>query len=227
MNPGEPMTVPDWVSMLASVAREMPKSMTRGPSSASSTFDGFRSRCTTPAAWIACRPSASPAASVMTDPAGSGPRSSSASASDGPATFAVASHGTGPSTSASMTSAVNRPPTFRAAATSRPQRVRNPGSPASSGRMIFTATRRPPGDWPRNTWPIPPAPSRPSRRYGPAVGGSPACSSPTMPALPRQELGRDHDRVSPRRPVADGLGRRGPVAVQVRDAAGDPGQLRA
>src|ERR1700684_3191032 len=58
------------------MAREIPKSITRGPSSASSTFDGFRSRCTTPAAWIAARPSASPAASVENEPAGSGQRAS-------------------------------------------------------------------------------------------------------------------------------------------------------
>ena len=56
MNPGEPTTAPVWVSELASAAREMPKSITRGPSSASSTFDGFRSRCTTPAAWMASAP---------------------------------------------------------------------------------------------------------------------------------------------------------------------------
>lgn len=30
----------------------MPKSMTRGPSSTTSTFDGLRSRCTRPAPWI-------------------------------------------------------------------------------------------------------------------------------------------------------------------------------
>jgi hypothetical protein len=62
MNPGDPITRPVWVSAVASAAaREIPKSITRGPSSASSTFDGFRSRCTTPAAWIAQRLSARPA----------------------------------------------------------------------------------------------------------------------------------------------------------------------
>ena len=60
--------------------------MTRGPFSASSTFDGFRSRCTTPAAWIALRLSASPAASASSDGSGSGPWLSTASASEGPAT---------------------------------------------------------------------------------------------------------------------------------------------
>ena len=67
MKLGEPNTMPVPVSMLASAAREMPKSMTRGPSSASSTFGGFRSRCTMPAAWIAPRPWASSAASASTD----------------------------------------------------------------------------------------------------------------------------------------------------------------
>ena len=73
MKPGEPITRPVRVNVLTSAAREMPKSMTRGPSSASSTFDGLRSRCTTPAAWISTSPSASPAASASTEPAGSGP----------------------------------------------------------------------------------------------------------------------------------------------------------
>ena len=41
MNPGEPITRPACVSAVDSTAREMPKSMTRGPSSAISTFDGF------------------------------------------------------------------------------------------------------------------------------------------------------------------------------------------
>ena len=50
MNPGKPITRPTCVSAVNSTAREMPKSMTCGPSSASSTFDGLRSRCTTPPA---------------------------------------------------------------------------------------------------------------------------------------------------------------------------------
>ena len=113
--------------MVDSAAREMPKSMTRGPSSASSTFDGLRSRCTTPTAWIALRLSASPAASASSDASGSGPCVSTASASEGPGTYAVAIHATGPSTSASTTWAVNTPLTRRAAATSRPKRARNSG----------------------------------------------------------------------------------------------------
>ena len=86
MNPGDPIVSPVWVSVVDSAAREMPKSMTRGPSSASSTFDGFRSRCVTPAAWIAASASASPAASASSDASGSGPCSFTASASEGPGT---------------------------------------------------------------------------------------------------------------------------------------------
>ena len=161
MYPGEPIMQVAPVGMRSPRRpAEMPKSMTRGPSSASSTLEGFRSRCTTPAAWMALRPSASPAArvaSVLRRAAGRG--SLTASASEGPATYAVASHGTGPSRSASTTSAVNRPLTFWAAATSTPQRARKPGSSASSGRMTLTAIGRPPADMPRNTWPMPPLPS--------------------------------------------------------------------
>ncbi len=48
MNPGEPRHAP--AIDTTSAAREMPKSITRGPSWDSSTFEGFRSQCTTPAA---------------------------------------------------------------------------------------------------------------------------------------------------------------------------------
>ena len=85
MNPGEPTTIPVRVSETASMDREIPKSISRGPSSARSTLAGFRSRCTTPAVWMAARPSASPAASLSTNAAGMGPRSAMASPSDGPA----------------------------------------------------------------------------------------------------------------------------------------------
>lgn len=49
MNDGVPMVTPLPVSEVASAAYAIPKSMTRGPSAASSTFDGLRSRCTMPA----------------------------------------------------------------------------------------------------------------------------------------------------------------------------------
>jgi hypothetical protein len=170
MNLGEPKSAPG--VPLVQAVWEIPKSMTRGPSSASSTFEGFRSRWTTPASWIAIRLSASPAASDSTLSAAMGPWLPTASASDGPATYAVASHGTGPSGSASTTSAVNVPLTLRAAATSCRNRVRNLGSAAGSARMTFTAIGCPSAESPRNTRPMPPLPSCPIRRYGPIACGS-------------------------------------------------------
>ena len=134
------------VSAVASAADDMPKSMIRGPSWASSTFEGLRSRWITPAAWIAISPSASPAASASTEASGSGPCRSTASDSDVPGTYAVTSQGTGPSMSASTTCAVYRPPTLRAAETSRANLARNPASSARFARMTLTATMRPPGE---------------------------------------------------------------------------------
>src|SRR4029077_4725014 len=104
---GVPTTGPARASGATSAAWEIPKSITRGPSKASSTLDGLRSPCTTPAAWIAVRLLARPAASASSDEEVSGPQSRTASDRDGPATYAVASQGTRASTSASTTSAVN------------------------------------------------------------------------------------------------------------------------
>ncbi len=73
MKPGVPIVMPVWVSALASSAREMPKSITFGPSAASRMLEGFRSRWTTPAAWMASNASASPAPSASTGRAGQGP----------------------------------------------------------------------------------------------------------------------------------------------------------
>ena len=86
MKPGEPIMKPVPVSAVASAAEEMPKSMILGPSWASSTLDGLRSRWMTPAAWIALSPSASPAASASTEASGSGPCRSTASDSGVPGT---------------------------------------------------------------------------------------------------------------------------------------------
>ena len=88
-----PNTTPAAVITVPSVAREMPKSITRGPSVASSTLAGLRSRCTTPHAWMAAIASVSPASSGHSAGAGSGPFSATTWSRDGPGTNAVASHG--------------------------------------------------------------------------------------------------------------------------------------
>ncbi len=90
MKAGVPSTVPVTVSAVplsSSRALEIPKSMTRGPSSRSSTFDGFRSRCTSPMPWNACSASASPAASCRNAASSSGPCAATCSASEGPGTY--------------------------------------------------------------------------------------------------------------------------------------------
>ena len=170
MNPGEPKSTSGIA--LAQAAWEIPKSITHGASSASRMFEGFRSRWTTAAAWMAIRLFASPSASHSTLPTASGPSSFTASASDGPATYSVANHGTGPSRSASTTRAVQMPFTLLAAATSCRNRARNSRSAASSARTSLTAIGCPWGEWLRNTRPMPPQPSCPDRRQGPTVCGS-------------------------------------------------------
>jgi hypothetical protein len=101
---------------------------------------------------MASSPEASPLASIGRDAAGAGPRSRTASASVGPATYAVASHGMSASRSAATTGVVNAPFTRRAAATS----ARNRGSAARPASMTRTATRSPSGARPRNS-PLPPS----------------------------------------------------------------------
>lgn len=132
-----------------SVARAIPKSISLGPSRVSITFDGFTSRCTRPSPCTATRARASPAPIARTEASGSGPCAASARSRDGPATYPVATHGTGASGSASSTGAVHSPPTRRAASTSRRNRARNSSSAAKCGCTILTATVRPPALRPR------------------------------------------------------------------------------
>jgi len=106
MNEGVPMIDPVAVSRESARVLAMPKSITRGPSEASSTLAGLRSRCTSPAAWIARSASASPAASRQSAGTGSGPYWETRLSSDGPETNAVASHGGRSSTPAATTGAV-------------------------------------------------------------------------------------------------------------------------
>lgn len=78
MNCGVPIRPPLRVSWVASAARAMPKSMTHGPAGPSRMLPGLRSRCTTPAAWIAARACAVQPTSWNTAGIGSGPYVSSA-----------------------------------------------------------------------------------------------------------------------------------------------------
>ena len=150
------------MTAVASSIWAIPKSMTFGPSGVSSTFEGLRSRCTIPAAWIAVSASASPVARPYSICGSIGPRESTYSASEGPSAYSVTRNGRAEVVSASRTRTVHTPRTRVSAVTSRLNRVRNSASSAISGRSTFSATGRP--SWPeaRYTTPIPPAPSRAS-----------------------------------------------------------------
>ena len=129
-------------------AREMPKSITCGPSSASSTFAGLRSRWTRPTACTARSASASPAARHSAG-SGSAPYRPTTAASGGPGTNAVASQGGVSFRPEPTTGAVYMPLTARAAATSRPNRWMNSWSRASCGWTTLIATARPAWENPR------------------------------------------------------------------------------
>ena len=108
--------------------------------------------------------SASAAANSLTAAGGRPPYVPIASRSDSPGRYSVTSHGTAASASAASSGAVNAPVTVRAAATSLRKRARYRASRANPARTTLTATARPPGERPRYTTPIPPAPSRASSR---------------------------------------------------------------
>ncbi len=84
MNGGVPINFPVSVRSSLSVGREIPKSMTFGPSSASRTLLGFKSRCTTPTRWMSRSASASPAISLRDWSGSMGPFRFTCSESVGP-----------------------------------------------------------------------------------------------------------------------------------------------
>ncbi len=88
MNAGVPRIA--WLARLGlSTSCAIPKSITRGPSGDSSTFDGLRSRWITPAPWMAWSAVAIPTASASRLPPVSGPCSRTARARSGPFTYSV------------------------------------------------------------------------------------------------------------------------------------------
>lgn len=148
MYAGVPTAVLDIVPV-ASSARAMPKSMTRGPSGASSTLAGLKSRCTTPAWWMAASAVIVPIASRSSSAPRSGPPAASTSDSDGPSMYSLTMYGRSPSTSESRTRAVQNADTRLAVATSAANRARALGSPLNRACSSFTATRRPSPSSPR------------------------------------------------------------------------------
>lgn len=95
-----------------------------------------------------------------------------------------ASTGTRPG-DASINWAVQGLRTASMAAASRRNRVGDSGWSLISSRIAFTATGRPPGDRPRRTCPMPPAPSRARICRTPVRAGSWGRSSSTRRTLPQ------------------------------------------
>lgn len=129
----------------ASASQATPKSMTLGPTCESSTLDGFRSRWTTPAPWMARRAMAIEAASPSRAEPRSGPEVSTASLRLGPSTYSVTRYASRPCTSASRTGAVQKRATRWAAATSRAKRRLKSGCASILACSSLTATRVPDG----------------------------------------------------------------------------------
>lgn len=137
---GEPISLPVSVRRSLSYGREIPKSMTFGPESGSSTLLGLRSRWMTPARWMSRSASASPAVSLRSSAGLIGPFRFTCAESVGPGTYRVAIQGRAAVGSASTTGAVNAPLTLRAAATSCRKRALNSGSAACWRCTTFTAS---------------------------------------------------------------------------------------
>ncbi|CAM5422182.1 hypothetical protein STANM337S_02391 [Streptomyces tanashiensis] len=141
--PGVPTTMSVAVSAVSPVARAMPKSMRRGPSTARRTLPGLTSRWTSPAACTAARARATAPQRIRTLRSGSGPWARTASPREGPGTKAVAIHGSGASGSAPVTGTAQGLTTRRAASTSRRKRARKSGWSAWSAWVTLTAASSP------------------------------------------------------------------------------------
>ncbi len=119
--------------------RAMPKSITRGPPAPMMTLPGLKSRCTTPASWIAASAVAVPMASRSSSPPWSGPSSLTTRSSERPATYSLTMYGRPCSTPVLSTAAVQNAATRRATSASR--RNRSTLSPSPDGVSHLTATR--------------------------------------------------------------------------------------
>ena len=74
---------------VASSARAMPKSITRGPSGASSTLLGLTSRCTTPASWMAASAVIVPIATRISAGPVRGPSAASTACKEGASMYSL------------------------------------------------------------------------------------------------------------------------------------------
>ena len=147
----------------------MPKSMTTGSASSMSTLVGLRSRCTTPAEWIASRASARPTPRRLSSARSRGPPSKTRCSRERPGMYRVTKYGRGPSRSASSTGATRGCSMRCSEVNSRRNRARAPSSAAMCAGSSLSATARPAGSVARCTTPIPPAPNCCRNVYRPSA----------------------------------------------------------
>ncbi|MBB6554080.1 hypothetical protein HD593_008875 [Nonomuraea rubra] len=147
MYPGVP-TAPVWVAAW-SRAREMPKSITTGPSGPRMTLPGLRSRCTTPARWIAAKAVAVATASRSRPPPVRGPSRRTTRSSESPRTYSLTMYGRSSYIPMSSTRAVQKGATRRASSTSRRNLRRASGASAILACSTLIATSSPDGLSPR------------------------------------------------------------------------------
>nr|BFE84399.1 hypothetical protein GCM10020093_070000 [Planobispora longispora] len=145
MNAGVPMISP--LEPVASSTREMPKSMTRGPSGPISRLPGLKSRWTTPARWMAASAASAPTARRDRRGSVTGPCPATVAARETPSTYSPTRYGVGPSVPESRIRAVQNEATRRRI---RPSARKRSTAAASSRRCrTFTATREPSAARPR------------------------------------------------------------------------------
>ena len=159
-----------WVRVLPAEPSSlaMPKSSTLTSPPEITMFAGLMSRCTSPAAWAASRPSHTAAAMATASSGGSTPASSRIRRSVRPATNSITMNGVVPSTPQSKT--VTRRGWLRAATwrASRSNLARKAGSAANCGLRTLTATSRPStSSLARHTVAMPPVPSTSKSAYRP------------------------------------------------------------
>src|SRR5262245_2252911 len=146
----------------------MPKSSSLTSPPDSTMFAGLMSRCTTPAAWAASRPSQTAAAMVTASSGGSTPASSRICRKVLPATSSITMNGVVPSTPQSKTVTRRGWLSDATCLASRSNLARNDGSAAYWGLRTFTATSRPRiSSLARQTVAMPPVPSTSSSAYRP------------------------------------------------------------
>ena len=122
-------------------ARATPKSMTTTrPARVIITFSGLKSRCTSPAAWIASSPARNCAAMSRASASGRGPRARKVSPSVAPSMYSIDSSSSPSSSTRSKMRHTFGESTSRAARTSRRSRSRARSSHAWPGRTAFSAT---------------------------------------------------------------------------------------